>query len=184
MAQDPPMSVLARRLWFAVRRAPGTKMKTYSVTQVVDTAPTTVCTSAGRNTSCETPRPAPLSSLGSLPLELQLMIFHSLSYESLLRLGATNKHFRSMIRRDHIVAALYRDEDTIRDHCNVRKERLACFQCYRLRSAFFDFDVRGIQPKFTAKGAEAGKRRCLICLMPRTPAEYKSTAGRTARGKP
>jgi hypothetical protein len=94
------------------------------------------------------------------------MLLDCLDYRSLLQLSATSKHFRCLIRREHIVAALYRDEDVIHDFFSIRKERLACFQCYRLRSAFYDFDARAIQPKFLAKGTETGRRLCLICLMP------------------
>jgi hypothetical protein len=94
------------------------------------------------------------------------MLFDCLDYQSLLQLGATSKQFRRLIRREHIVAALYRDEDVVPSFFSIRKERLACFQCYRLRSAYYDFGTRAMQPEYLAKGKEAGRRRCLICLMP------------------
>jgi F-box-like len=140
---------------------------------MMDTTTTVLRTSPGRTESCITSRlPAPLS-LPNLPPELLLVLFSFLDYGSLLELGATNKHFRSLVRREHIVAALYRNEDVIRDATSLRDEQIACFKCYRLRSAFFDFDKRGIQPKFTAKGEQAGRRRCLICLMPTSPPKEK-----------
>lgn len=96
------------------------------------------------------------------------MLFDHLDYQSLLQLGATSAQFRRLIRREHIVAALYRDEDVVvvDNFFSIRKERLACFQCYRLRSAFYDFGTRAIRPEYLSKGKQAGRRRCLICLMP------------------
>lgn len=133
-------------------------------------ASTTICSSPDKSASCINLM-SPPTSLLNLPPELHLLLFIFLDYESLVKLGASNKHFRSLVRREHVVAALYRDEDIIRDSSTIRNERLACFQCYNLRSAFFDFDKRSVQPKFTVTGAEAGRRRCLLCTMPSYPME-------------
>lgn len=122
-------------------------------------------------------------TLDNLPPELHLMLFPLLDYESLLQLGHTNKYFHSIFRREHIVAALYQAEDEIADPSSIRKERLACFRCYKLRSASFDFDRRGIQPQFTVKGEEAGRRRCLICWMPTFPREEKGSDSNGKSGK-
>jgi hypothetical protein len=156
-----------------------------SPTIMMDTTPTILRTSPGRTESCITSRPPPLS-LPNLPPELLLMLFSFLDYGTLLELGATNKHFRSLVSREHVVAALYRDEDVIRDATSLRDKQIACFKCYRLRSAFFDFDKRGIQPKFTAKGEQAGRRRCLICLMPTSPPMEKAVEkdGKRCSGRP
>ncbi len=149
------------------KRASRDKMNQLSINSM-NISSTTMCVSPDRNTSCITFMPPPVSLL-NLPTELHLILCDLLDYESLLKLGATSTHFRSMICREHIVAALYKDEDVIRHRSMIRNERLACFKCYRLRSAFFDFDERGIMPKFTVTGGEAGRRRCLICLMPTSP---------------
>lgn len=166
---EPAKSGFAQCLWLAVKRASGTNTKKIPITKMKTALPT-ICIPLDRNTSCGAVRRPPLS-LHNLPPELHLLLFSFLEYDSLLKLGATNKRFHSIICREHIVAALYRAEDIVRDPSNPRKQRLACFRCYRLRSAFFDFDCRGIQPKFTAQGKEAGRRRCLICLMPSSPQE-------------
>jgi F-box domain len=174
MTQKRPNSKLPQRIWQSVRKASNLKTNASTTANMQPTSSTssTVRLLPYTETSCLPSSPTSLSFF-SLPPELYLMLFNLLDYESLLKLGATSKHFRSMIRREHIVAALYRDESTIHNLANIRNERLACFQCYKLRSAFFDFDNRGIHPKFTVTGTEAGRRRCLICLMPNFPTVEK-----------
>ncbi len=129
---------------------------------------TTICNPSNEVISCTAPTPSSAPFL-DIPPELYLMVFDYLDYECLLKLGATSRHFQSIVSREKVVAALYRKEDTISDPSRIRNEKIACFQCYRLRSAYFDFDERGVQPKYLADGEEAGRRRCLICLMPTSP---------------
>ncbi|KAF7503837.1 hypothetical protein GJ744_003227 [Endocarpon pusillum] len=175
------------RIWRSARRKSTSKLKNVSTLKMNSISTTTSRNSSNEAISCTAPMP-PSNPFLDIPPELYMMVFDHLDYECLLKLGATSKHFHSIVSREKVVAALYRKEDAIPDPSRIRNEKIACFQCYRLRSAYFDFDERGIQPKYLADGEQAGRRRCLICLMPSSPLVKEKRDKRSAetpdRGQP
>jgi F-box domain len=130
-----------------------------------------LCLTSSR-TSLEMDAPHASSESGiylpNLPHELLLLLFSHLDNLSLLSLRGTNTYFHSLISREAIISQLYADESPIKAPLNLSlrsKEQLACFQCYKLRSAIYDFDPQELDKKYTVNGSESGKRRCLICKL-------------------